>query len=85
MKVLVTGATGFVGGHLVDRLLERGDHVTALVRVLRGAPGLLAQMLGCISWRATSPIRLAIADAVHGQDVIIHTLRRNLADATKPR
>ena len=25
MRALVTGATGFVGGHLVDRLLARGD------------------------------------------------------------
>ena len=28
----VTGATGFIGGHLVNRLIERGDEVTALVR-----------------------------------------------------
>ena len=32
MNVLVTGGTGFVGSHLIDVLLERGDTVTALVR-----------------------------------------------------
>ncbi len=32
MRVMVTGGTGFVGSHLIDHLVERGDRVTALVR-----------------------------------------------------
>ena len=32
MKVLVTGATGFTGGHLAAMLADRGDEVRALVR-----------------------------------------------------
>jgi nucleoside-diphosphate-sugar epimerase len=32
MKVLVTGATGFTGGHLARELRRRGRHVVALVR-----------------------------------------------------
>lgn len=32
MKVLVTGATGYIGGRLVPRLLERGHRVRVLVR-----------------------------------------------------
>ncbi|HET9532586.1 MAG TPA: NAD-dependent epimerase/dehydratase family protein [Blastocatellia bacterium] len=31
-KVLVTGGTGFIGSHLVDRLIERGRAVRCLVR-----------------------------------------------------
>ena len=34
MKILVTGANGFVGGALIERLIENGHEVTALVRSL---------------------------------------------------
>ncbi|WP_327174277.1 AMP-binding protein [Streptomyces sp. NBC_01335] len=36
-RVLLTGATGYVGGHLLDALLERGAQVTCLVRGERDA------------------------------------------------
>ena len=32
MKAFVTGATGFIGGHVARKLRERGDDVVALVR-----------------------------------------------------
>ena len=42
MKVLVTGATGFVGRHLVSRLLSSGHEITAMSRD--------ATKLACMPW-----------------------------------
>lgn len=38
MRVLVTGAGGFLGRHVVDQLLERGHSVRAIVRPASTAP-----------------------------------------------
>lgn len=32
IKVFVTGSTGFIGSHLVERLIDKGHHVKCLVR-----------------------------------------------------
>ncbi|MEM2073449.1 MAG: NAD-dependent epimerase/dehydratase family protein, partial [Nitrososphaeria archaeon] len=32
MKVLVTGASGFLGGHLIEKLVEKGYNVVGMVR-----------------------------------------------------
>ena len=42
MNVLVTGATGFIGTHLVDRLADAGARVRALVRPATDASTLEA-------------------------------------------
>ncbi|HYF38066.1 MAG TPA: NAD(P)-dependent oxidoreductase [Gemmatimonadales bacterium] len=42
MKAMVTGATGFVGSHLVEALLQRGVEVTALARSADKAAALTA-------------------------------------------
>ena len=52
MKVLVTGASGFVGHHVVMRLLERGHDVIAVTRDESRASSLC--------W--ASQVRLAVAD-----------------------
>ena len=70
MKALVTGATGFVGGHLVEKLTARGDSVTALVRSPAKAAPL--EKLGVELVRGDLHDHDAIARAVAGQDVVYH-------------
>ena len=46
MKVLVTGATGYIGGRLVPRLLEQGHEVRVLVR--NPAHVAAKEWIGCV-------------------------------------
>jgi UDP-glucose 4-epimerase len=36
MKVLITGGAGFIGSHLAEKLLERGDEVFAIDNLWTG-------------------------------------------------
>ncbi len=70
MKVLVTGATGFVGSHLIDNLLARGDEVTALVRSPARAAPLAARGVRLVEGDLAA--RDALRDATEGRRVVIH-------------
>jgi dTDP-glucose 4,6-dehydratase len=67
-SVLVTGAAGFVGSHLVDRLLELGADVHALIRPSSsGAPHNLSQSLGRIRlWRADITDKQSVSQVLKG-------------------
>lgn len=45
-RVLVTGGAGFVGSHLIDRLIERGDEVLCVDNLFTGAKSNIAHLLG---------------------------------------
>lgn len=70
MKVVVTGATGFIGGAIARRLIERGDAVTALVRDAGAASELAA--LGATVAQGSILDPNAIARAARGADVLVH-------------
>jgi NADH dehydrogenase len=68
--ILVTGATGFVGGHVVHTLRDAGHPVRCLVRDPRRAERL--ERLGCelVEGDMTEPVSLAAA--VEGVECIVH-------------
>lgn len=69
MKVLVTGATGFLGARVVDALGSRGHEVVALVRPAGEAPawGDRVQVS-----RADLREPGAAAEALRGVDAVVH-------------
>jgi len=46
MRILITGAAGFLGSHLCDRLLDDGNKVVGLDNFITGNPENLAHLMG---------------------------------------
>jgi nucleoside-diphosphate-sugar epimerase len=70
MRVFITGATGFIGGRVAEKLRERGDDVVALVRAPDKAGRL--RELGCELVEGDLSSIGAIKGALEGADACIH-------------
>jgi dihydroflavonol-4-reductase len=70
MKVFVTGATGFIGGHVAAKLRDRRDEVVCLVRSPAKAEALSA--LGCELVAGDLGDEAAISSGMQGCDAVIH-------------
>ena len=79
MKVIVTGATGFVGSALVRRLLSRGDRVVAVSRNPDKAAVVLGNDVTAVPWSPPAS-NAALVDEVNGADAIVNLAGEPLAD-----
>src|SRR6266516_1152643 len=70
MKVLITGATGLLGGHLLQALQQRGEQIRTLVLPSENAEKLTAQGVEVIRGDVTDANTLA--SAVKDIEIIIH-------------
>lgn len=70
MKVLVTGATGFTGQHLVRRLASDGHEMRVIARDESRATNIGAGPLDVVTGDIADPA--AVARAVAGRDVVFH-------------
>jgi nucleoside-diphosphate-sugar epimerase len=70
MATLVTGASGFVGSHVIDALLARQTPVRALVRNAAAIPELRDRGVEVLAGDVRDPQLLA--SAVRGVDVVYH-------------
>src|SRR5437762_4651920 len=73
MKARVTGGAGFIGSHLVDRLLSDGHEVVVLDNLSTGRRENLEGALPRVDFReADLRDRVAVRDAVLGCEVVFH-------------
>lgn len=73
MRVFITGGAGFIGSHLADALVTRGDAVTILDNMSTGSQSNIAHLEGAIEIikgdiRDVSTVEKAMANA----DLVLH-------------
>jgi UDP-glucose 4-epimerase len=75
MNVFVTGGCGFIGSHLAERLLERGDSVTVLDDLSTGSMDNVAHLVGRAGFQChigSALDRPLVSEQVDRTDITVH-------------
>ncbi len=70
MKIFVTGATGYIGGSVAERLIASGHHVVGLVRSAQSIPLLKDRGIESVLGNLDDPE--IITKTAHEADAVIH-------------
>lgn len=80
MRLVVTGATGFIGARLIDRALSRGYEVTALARDPKRVAAGMGSGLRIERWSVGDPL-----PPLGRTDAVLHLAAYIPADLSDPR
>ena len=73
MKYLVTGGAGFIGSHLVENLIARGDQVVILDDLSTGTPKNLATIEGKVTFHKGNILDRSIIEKLVAEcDYVVH-------------
>ncbi|HZT96022.1 MAG TPA: TIGR01777 family oxidoreductase [Chloroflexota bacterium] len=79
MKITVTGATGFIGRHLVTALVDRGDEVIALSRRPDRAESALPPSVTTAGW-APPLVEPGWLTLIDGSDAVVNLAGESVGD-----
>jgi UDP-glucose 4-epimerase len=71
-RSVITGGAGFIGSHLVDRLLGAGHHVTVVDNLATGREANLAHVRGSVGFHRADIASDDLAPAFAGADYVFH-------------
>jgi UDP-glucose 4-epimerase len=75
LRFLITGGAGFIGSHLAERLIDRGDHVVLLDNLSTGSMENIRHLKSSdrMEYHLDSiENRRLVAELVDGADVVVH-------------
>lgn len=78
MKVLVTGATGFIGKKIVEKLLAKNHQVVVLTRNPQKSQAIWGDKVSAFAWNSTK--ELVPTEALSGIDGVINLVGENIAE-----